>query len=77
MLTQTPENAMGRKKTSKSEGPIYTTVKIERAVHARLKIVSGITGRDISEMVSEILKAPVDRLYKDAVAKLSEPEKPK
>jgi hypothetical protein len=71
MSALTAEKTMARKKRSGGEPVPMTTVKITRALHSKLRIVSGVLGRDISDLLTELAQAPVDKLYKQALARLN------
>jgi hypothetical protein len=75
---------MARKKThvdgTPDVPPLATSVKIDPGLHSKLKIISSVEGRNISSIVNEILRGPVEKLYRDAFGNLPsiEPEpKPK
>jgi hypothetical protein len=70
MPTQTVERPMARKRSGPDPVPM-TTVKIAKSLHTKLRVISGVLGRDISDLLTEVATAPVDKLYKQAVAKLN------
>lgn len=70
--TATAEVRMGRKKKGPASEMI--TVKIKRSIHTKLGIIASVEHRDISDLLSEVSEAPVDRRYKIALAKLNEAE---
>jgi hypothetical protein len=70
------ERPMGRKKKAPEEmAPALASVKIAEVEHARLKIVSSVEGRNIADILTEIIRGPVEKRYKAALAKLNEREK--
>lgn len=73
--TLVAERPMARKKKPENElAPALAAVKIGKAEHARLKIVSSVEGRDIADILTEMVRATLDKRYRAALAKLNEAE---
>jgi hypothetical protein len=71
--TLVAERPVGRKKKSEVAGqPPFITVKIARSVHAKLAIIASEQGRDLSDLLTEIASGPVDKLYKQTLARLNQ-----
>ena len=68
------EAPMARKKAEKTpeSSSALTTVKVEKLIHARLKIVSQVEGVDVAPLITQLLGASLEKRYKAAVAKLAE-----
>jgi hypothetical protein len=64
----------GRPWTEIDDDGAFVTVKIGRPEHARLKLVAGVQGRDISDLLTDLVRGPLERLYKQALAKLNAEE---
>lgn len=75
MATLAFERTMGRKKKEADAAPRlpeFVTVKLARAEHAKLRIVAAHQNRDLGDILTEIVKGPVDRLWKQALKEQGE-----
>lgn len=66
---------MGRKKKTAGDEPkqsAFVTVKIGRTEHAKLRIVAAHQDRDLADILTDIVRAPIDRLWKQALKEQGE-----
>jgi hypothetical protein len=61
----------GRPWDGSDEKPVVKMC-LRRSEHAKLKIVAACQGREISEILSEITRNPIDKLWKQAVKEQGE-----
>ena len=75
MASISVRGTMGRKKKKADEEGAkspFVTVKIGRPEHAKLRIIAAHQDRDISEVLTELARGPIDRLWKQAVKEQGE-----
>jgi len=65
---------MGRLKGGKRSDRDDVTVKIDRVVAEKAKLVALRRKVFLAELLTDMLKAPVDRAYKQEVGKLTQEE---
>jgi hypothetical protein len=59
--------ARGRPKRSERDD---VTVKLDRALVAKAKLIAAHRGSNVAELLSELLRAPIDRAYAQMVREL-------
>ena len=78
MATLAVGRNMGRKKKAADNQPkpsSFVTVKIGRSEHAKLRIVAAHQDRDLADILTEIVRTPIDRLWKQALKEQGEQAK--
>jgi len=64
--------ADGKSWDGHDEVPGPVAVKMGRAEHSKLRIVAAHQNRDLADLLTEIVKAPIDRLWKTALKEQGE-----
>jgi hypothetical protein len=67
---------MGRKKRGPGEQPPTVSVKIDRVIAHRAKLIAADRGIETAAFLSEILRLPVDREWAKMVKRADEAENP-
>lgn len=71
-MDRTRQPPMGRLKGNKRSDRDDVTVKIDRVLAEKAKLVALRRRITMAELLTEILRAPVDRAYKQEVGKLAQ-----
>ncbi len=69
------ERPMSKKKAETPKPSEFVTVKISRAEHTKLRLVAASQGRDMAEVLTDLVRGPLDKLWKSEVARQSEEAK--
>ena len=57
---------------TKSEPQVYVTVKLGKEEHSKLRTVASVLDRDIANLLTEIVRGPIDKLWREQIALLNE-----
>lgn len=66
--------AMAKRRGRPESGRDDVTVKLDRAVVAKAKLIAAHRGTTVAELLTEAVKGPIDRLYLAMLRELGKPE---
>ncbi len=68
--------AMARPAKKSDEHPQVVTVKIHASLHSMAKKIAAFTDKKMEDLLSDLLREPLTKLYRKTIADAAKEEKP-
>lgn len=70
-LLEAREAPMARKTAGEAKPNPFVTVKVKKDLHMRLTVVASAQGRDIAAVLDDLVRLPLEKVYRAEVAKMA------